>query len=364
MNSRQIRNQVRGASLSYAPYDNQNNDDDDHIYIEVNMKYDPDKDVGQNSSLATYQQTKTEPIIKNPSEYYLFIDRFDISGFLIPIQIFDPLAPGQVALEYLGVKYTANVAFTPRTLTTPITDPTYYYLYDYQHYLDMINTALVAAYALIPGPPAGSIPPYIVWETNAQKFSIFAQSLYYDINIANPIKIFLDDVLVKLFPFIPYFEETAALWQVYVQSTYNNRVAVPAGSILPNDQFFEMKQQAVGTSYWNDAKSIVFTSQSIPIKNTFTELNSIQQQNSNATTLGIIIDYRLLSDQALDYRKQILYVPSQNYRRLDLYGTTPLRTIDMQVYWTNGQGQLFPLRIPRSQDFNIKLLFQKKTYFQ
>ena len=125
-----------------------------------------------------------------------------------------------------------------------------------------------------------------------------------------------------------------------------------------------MKQQAVGTSYWNPAKGLVFTSNAIPVKNTYTQINNQFQDESNATSLGILIDFKLNIDNSLDQRKQLLYVPQQNYRRLDLYGTTPLRTIDIQIYWADLFGNLYPLRIPRAQEANIKLLFIRKSYIE
>ena len=354
--SNYMRYRMRGAAANVPRYQTKS-EEDDHVYIDINIKYDENKDVGQNSSIATYQSTKTEPLIGNPSEYHLTIDRFNLSGFLIPSYIFNPDEPGAVGLNFGGIGYFADLVWTPRT-NTGVNDPTYYFIYDYQHYLDILNTALTTAFSLIPAPPAGAVAPYVVWDTDSQKFIVYAQKAFYDLSIATPIKIIFDNTVYRLFPFLPYFEETNNLWSLVMNDYKNNTEDI--GGV---DYLF-LKQQAIGTSYWNPAKGILFTSNSIPVKNTYTQINNQFQDESNATSLGILIDFKLNIDNSLDQRKQLLYVPQQNYRRLDLYGTTPLRTIDIQVYWSDLFGNLYPLRIPKAQEANIKLLFIRKSYIE
>lgn len=333
---------------------------DDHVYIDINMRYNADRDIGQKSSLAVYNSTKTEPIIDNPSEYHLVIDRFYLSGFLIPTYIFLPTEPGEVSFRYGGGTYTAQLVFDPRTNTIPINDPTYYWIYDYQHYLDMLNEALFQAFASIPVPPAGAVAPYMVWDSDAQKFIFYAQKAYYDEALAAPIEVYFNDTIFKIFPFFPYFEESDSFWRLVIRDYKNNTETIGGADYL------FLKQQASGVSYWNPAKGLVFTSQSIPVKNTYTQINNKAefQNDSNATSLGILIDFKLDNINSLDQRKQLLYVPQQNYRRLDLYGTSPLRSIDIQVYWVDLFGNLNPLRIPKGQEANIKLLFIRKQYIE
>lgn len=351
MSSRYMRSLVRGGN-----YYQTRTEEDDHVYIDINIQYNPDQDVGQNSSIATYKSTKTEPLLLNPSEYHLTVDRFNLSGFLIPSYIFNPSSPGTVTLEFGGIKYSSNLVFTSRSSTTPLTDPTYYFIYDYQHYIDLVNLALEAAYALIPAPPAGSSAPYIVWDTDAQKFIVYAKKASYDLSIPNPIKVFFSQEIYRQIPFIPYFEETANSWQLYFQNYGNNEETI-SGTL-----YLFLKQEAVGTSYWNPAKGLIFTSNTIPVKNTYTQINNNQQDNSNAASLAILVDFKLNIENSLDQRKQLLYVPQQNYRRLDLYGTTPLKSIDINVYWTDVEGTLYPIRIPKGEEANIKLLFIRKSY--
>lgn len=360
MSSHMIKNRIINANnkMGGSSFNASKSEMDDHTYIDIQIKYNPDKDIGQNSSYAIYNSTKTEPIINNPSEYHLVIDRFNISGFLLPTYIYLPSEPGTVSLSYLGNIYNANLIFDSRTTITETNDPSYYHIYEYQHYVDMINEAFKQAFSQIPIPPIGSSAPYMTWDTDSQKFTLHAEKAFYDETLAQPIGVYFNDTLYRVFPFFPYFEQTAIFWQFVIRD-YRNNTEVIGG----NDYLF-LKQEAVGISYFNPVKGLVFTSQNIPVKNTYTQINNnVQFQNdSNASSMGILIDFKIDIINSLDQRKQLLYVPQQNYRRLDLYGTLPLRSIDIQIYWTDLFGNINPLRIPKSQDANIKLLFIRKQY--
>lgn len=326
---------------------------DDHIYIDVDIPYDPASLSTEESTPASYRATKTEPILKNPSDYHLTVDRFSIPGFLIPSYIFDPANPGTVRLDYLGSSSTQQLVYVPNNQLQPWEEG-YYYLYDFQHWAEMVNTALAAAHAALATAPVGSLPPYIVWDTDAQKFKVYAQKQYYDMAVGH-IEVYFDTPLYSHLPFLPWATSLVQpYWQLLFKDYRNNTESI--GGV---DYLF-LKQQAVGVSYWQPAKSLIFISNTIPVKNTYTEINNVRPDNSNSNSLGILIDFKIDALSSLDQRKTLIYVPQQNYRRLDLYGQTPLKTIDISVYWSDITGALHPLRIPSFDAVNIKLLFIKK----
>ncbi len=336
---------------------------DDHIYIDIDINYDPSNITTEASTPSNYKSTKTESIIRNPSEYHLTVDRFVIPGYLLPSMIFNPIHPGTVVLEWSGapgVHSTVDLVYTPHNTLQPWQEG-YYYLYDFQHWADMVNTALATAHAGLAGAPGPSLPPYIVWDTDAQKFIFYGQKAYYDMSGAH-IKVFFNTPIYKLLPFMPYADDYANLpapgvhgyYQLLFKDYKNNTESISAVDYLA------IKQQANGASYWQPVKGLIFISNTIPVKNTYTSLNSNNPQNSNSNSLGILIDFKIDASSALDQRKTLIYVPGQNIRKLDLYGQTPLKTLDIGVYWTDLDGELHPLRIPSFESVNIKLLFIKK----
>lgn len=334
---------------------------DDHVYLDVEITFDDSRESFELSSPASYRTTKTEAILKNPSDYHIVVDRFSIPGYLLPSYVFNPADPGFVRLEYDGNTVTQQLIYIPNSVI-PDNVPEYYYMYDYQHWIQMLNTAFATAFASLPSTPVGSNAPYIVWDTDAQKFILYTEEAFYDLALGNPIKIFVNEAIGKLLPFMPYrsfAKETAFpfvdYFQFIIEDYKNNKETINSVDYL------FLKQQAIGTGgAWNPVKSLIFTSQSIPVKNTFTQVNE-KGQDSNANSLGILIDFKLdISNNALGNRKTLLYVPQQNYRRLDLYGTSPLKTLDVNVYWADERGRLLPVRIPRFENVNIKLLFIRK----
>jgi hypothetical protein len=359
------RDRLRYASFQPAFQKNrimEKIENDDHVYIDIDIAFDPSNETTDLSSPAVYSATKTEAILKNPSNYHLVVDRFTLPGFNLPSYIFDPDKPGTVRLSYDGEDQEVELIWNPISTIDPSL-PEYYFAYDYQNWIDMLNLALETAFNNLVSKPAGAlIAPYVVWDTDASKFILYAEKAYFDQALALPIKIAVDEGVGEYLRFLPYISFDKAIapakdfFELIIKDYKNN-----TETINSVDYLF-LKQQAIGTgSAWNPVKSIIFTSQSIPVKNTFTQLNESPLNNSNSNSLGILIDFKLdTSNNALGNRKTLLYVPQQNYRRLDLYSEIPLRKIDIKVFWSDVKGRLYPVRINAAESANIKLLFIRK----
>jgi len=356
--SRQLRDAVRGSYLQ--PMDVS---DDSHIYLDISMKYTEASDIANYGRQATYNATKTQPIISNPEKYHVSVDRFQISGRSLPIYVFDPASPPAVWLEYGGFSVKTDFVFTYQATTPPnpaiVPFNKYYHVYDVQHYLNMMNTAFATAFTALGALvvlPVGSVAPYIVWDANSGLASVYAQTAHYNLTLANPIKIFWNTEVHDVLIFFPLFFDVFDKWQLRVLDYRNNT----DGSNL------FIKQQASGASGWNCVKSIIFTSSSIPVAGTYTSLNS-QANNSNAVndddtnSLNILTDFKIDPTFAMAQRTDLLYVASDNTRKLDLQGNTPLRNININIFWSDVDGNLYPLVISRNQEASIKLLFTKKT---
>ena len=63
-----------------------------------------------------------------------------------------------------------------------------------------------------------------------------------------------------------------------------------------------------------------------------------------------------------NYRNSIDYIPSAEYCFVDMYGNSPLSTIDISVYWKDRGGNLHPLLLTPGCNANIKLLFRRKDF--
>lgn len=114
---------------------------------------------------------------------------------------------------------------------------------------------------------------------------------------------------------------------------------------------------------WTPINAVVFTTTAIPITvNQFSASSSIGL-NTPSSSLDnafafIITD---LQTNQQGYRPNLLYTPTAEYRRIDLTGNQPLKTIDVNVFWRTKTGSLVPFILASGAMSSIKLLFEKKS---
>lgn len=335
---------------------------------------------------AIINQSRSTAIIDNPSEYYLSVVRF-----LIPLQsipIFNFKADTySVTLEFNGVPYQAPVLYIPsQTYHTVV--PPYLPVYSYELFVVMINTALDAAYTLYktanPGQPQ-TAPPYMVFNTHTQTTAIRAQSAYYNpsFDIATqPLKLFFNTALYTFFTsYIQLFNgytrngtPTAGRnFNIVIYDKGDNNEVIPAsyngGVTGPG---FDMEQE-FGTLYnWNDLRTIQIVSNtlktrtegisSINVDSTPTRNANGDIVNTSSESQPIITDFIPAIEIGPEGRSYVLYVPTAEYRLVDMVGTTPLKEINLQIKWTDKQGNVHPLFIPPNDSASIKILFRRRGY--
>ncbi|ACF17002.1 V18 [Sputnik virophage] len=150
----------------------------DTVYYDILIPFKPND---QGFSPAIFQAQLTQPIVHNPSEYFLSVVRFSIPTQNIPLTI-PQIQPYpntnvnntiySVSIGYNGTYSSQNfVQFDPSltspnipapnapTVTSPNVEVTpYYYIYDYSTFLQMINTALENAFNEISAPVGADAP--------------------------------------------------------------------------------------------------------------------------------------------------------------------------------------------------------------
>jgi hypothetical protein len=130
--------------------------------------------------------------------------------------------------------------------------------------------------------------------------------------------------------------------------------------------YYSIPQEMSTIDTWCPINSIVFTTNTLPI---------IVNQASTVTTIGnqppsaevnsqfelIITDFQTNQQ---GFRPNVLYVPTSEYRRIDMTGNTPIQIIDISVLWRARTGQLQPFILPRGGSASLKILFEKKSLEQ
>ncbi|HMG14873.1 MAG TPA: phage minor capsid protein, partial [Saprospiraceae bacterium] len=138
-----------------------------------------------------YNVTKTSAILDNASEYYVTVEKFDIPLQSLPLCIMpiianqaDPnLSPILIGIRNGGVDTLRNVVYVSQNSFSPpsqlgslsqVITP-YYFIYSYVHMVQMINTALAAAF--VASGVAGTAP-YFIYTASTGLFSLIVPASF------------------------------------------------------------------------------------------------------------------------------------------------------------------------------------------
>jgi hypothetical protein len=360
---------------------------DGYKYYTITLR-NPDALGSGEKQRAQFTGERTTVLLKNPSDYLLSVVRFNLSSSCIPLQVFPIMPYGtinttgdknmsiySVSLSYKA--FTAQVyltyvpyntaAITPPTLTSTRPNQSviddYYYCYSYQHILDMFNTAwatcLTNLIAAAGGPVGTTTPPQFTFDPVTRLISLQLQPQYLTTNL-DPIYCYLNNNAQSLFQNFNY---------VYNGNSAPNGKSyqfVTSGGILQDDgTTTKLTQEITSLEAWSMAQSIVFCSGLVPINPESIGSQSIGFGVSNVSVASssnarpILTDF-IISDP-VDSRTLISYLPTAEYRWVNMSSNVPLQKFELSIYWTDIYGTFYPLLLDSNQACNIKILFKKKT---
>jgi hypothetical protein len=147
-------------------------------------------------------------------------------------------------------------------------------------------------------------------------------------------------------------------------------ITLSAPGVVPVVSYRAMSlyQEVSNIANWTPITSIVFVSATLPIVpnqvSTPVVFNNSQQISlggNNAAVSNIITD---LVVQTGEYRPNLVYIPSAEYRLVTLRGNQPLKNLDLQIFYRIKTGQLVPFRLGSGQTVTMKIAFLKKESVQ
>lgn len=353
--------QTIGAEVKNLPRESR----DDNIYYNVNQV--------NNSSvpvIANFTQQLSGSIVDNPDNYYLSIVRFNLNGESIPILLW-PTNFFYVALSYNGFSFSQVVVYDG--------SPNEYYInavYSYQKIAEFMTTAYEAAFTglvALSGPlPGITRSPYMVFNVSTNCFDIYAEAAWATLATA---KIWMNSALFANFSnYLARFEGHGTAnkqdYQILVKDIFGTNTSVHDPSIPAG--YIKMTQEYTATFRWTDANSIVFKSSRMNVRAEYiTGTNTSDQLVVNNSAGAGIASSQILTDfiptvgfgDLSNWRNDITYTPSAQYRLLDLLGVKQ-DIIDIQIFWENQRGELFPYYIPPGTASSIKMAFLKKSLFK
>lgn len=324
----------------------------DHVYINSTVYNNTDLPIE-----ARYIEERVQNFVNKGNEYHLSIIRFQAPSNTIPIFRFQNGAY-LITLKYNGNAYQQAVIYTSRNSYFTQFQP----VFQYQHFLDMINTALSDAFTALDAGEGSVQPPteapYLVYDNQTQLISLFAQQDYDPITAGGPtVEIYFNFTLWNFFgnlenSFLSYNSANGEDVQLLVYDMKNNTPTSPSN-------YYEMPAEYPALYRWYELQSIVFVTNSLPI-----EAENISARNGDGANINlpILTDFQpqIIGDGLA--QSNFLYEPQGEYRLANLLSNTPLRRLDYQLFYETKDGTLYPILIPPQESVSIKFMLRRKDY--
>ena len=361
-------------------------DNDDHIYHNISITNQTNLYLP-----ASFTETRSTPVVSKADEYEISVIRFTAPCSDIPIFKFRDnkyivsfryeFAPNQF------VNFERYVIFQQRDFVNILGVPFgNRYIYSYQRFIDMVNAALLTAFATFKAaypaiPPTSA--PFFQFESET-RISLNFQQLFLN---APTIQIFINE---DLFSFFQSFSSDAVMIidppsgnplgqpdpasapvptgnQTYAYSitladlgnNYSPSIFVPNSNHVVNWPGYSMFAEFPTLYAWNDVRGLTFLTYSIPV---IGDIISNTESKNKDLTYKILTDFELNTELGPESRSNILYNPTAEYRMKDLHSTNEIRTTDISIFWTDRQGLLNELFIAPNDTITIKLMYRRKGW--
>lgn len=342
------------------------------------------------NQLMVYDTTLNESIVDNSIDYYLAVVDFAIPLSSVPIMIC-PMKPGGLLTNETALTITfvvdgvpmpiQTVIFTPEDLTLQQinqSDPNqmiispYYYLYDYNTMINMLNNTLLSAYtAMTIAYPAilQSIAkaPFFVYDPATELITLITDITYatnipqvntVNIEINNDLLTYLEGFSYKylLRAGLPYSQ-----FQIYtyLQNHYPNNT-FPAPIVSPS--YIQTIQSYDNMPSWSDLKKIIIVSNSLPVAGESIQRGS--NVNNIVNTQYVLSSFTPEVIKAGDQRSTIYYNPASQYRLLDIISNIDIRRIDISIYWEDFKNNWYIMNIQPNDNASVRLAFVKKDLYK
>jgi hypothetical protein len=397
----------------------------DHAYYTLNFR-NSGVDGNAEYTPVDYVEVRNNPYLMEPDAYHLSVVRFSMSTNTLPIlipQMLLPLTAANVTVYTVtmqhpslngGVPFQQNVVYEPQTnlLSRPTVSSQnfqnpYYYIYQVQPFIDMVNTAISTCYTSLVGAAvpveSKNYAPYLVWNEAANIATFVARdSVFRTLGYANqpapaaydygatPVNVWFNSALFQLFNSFaaivtPFAYNTAAVnfgrdHQFQWYNTYNsteaalntfiqNQTTAVYGAGAAAGLYLKTIQSYSSVPSMNPVKALVFLTSLLPVNpENVSQPESVggargfssNGNNSNISTVLTDFEVDLINGQ--EYRPTVLYTPTAEYRLVDLNSNQPLSSIQITVNWRNVLGDLVPLYLGSNGNAQIKIMFRRKDF--
>jgi len=152
--------------------------------------------------------------------------------------------------------------------------------------------------------------------------------------------------LLSKYEFLSIFETSGV-----ITIPYSNQYEYPGSTY-----YFILEQEFPTTESWNPIYSFALVNpQDIIIKN---QVKTLSLHGSSSTSKNEKADFIIKMDG--NYRPTFIYNKQTENSNVNLIGTSPITTLEMNVYYISKTGILVPFKLPRGGSASLRILFEKK----
>jgi hypothetical protein len=355
-----------------------------------------------------YSDTRTTPYLNVPEDYTMSIIRFTCGTESLPIFIPQiqvnqndrDLTIYSVTLKFKNIEVQTFINYNPQDLSAPLppapnqttngrqyNQDGYYNVYSYTFFIERVYAAFTTCFnalnvlVVASGDVLPTIyPPLISWDPTTNSATLYGDTEAYDVNpgiVVDPIGVFMNAPLFSLFNsfpaiFLGYNVTNGKNYKIpFIDIGGTNAVnLIPPGQPIPvppatytTYRAILWTQEQSTIASWSPIVSVVFTSNTLPIEANQVSTPVVFSNNQNITLGGNNSDFaNIITDIVSsdgNYRPNLVYNPSAEYRRIALKGNRPLYSIDLNVYYKIITGELIPIRLFSNESITIKILFEK-----
>ena len=305
---------------------------------------------------------------------------------------------------------------TPSPPTFPLdlvnTTSNYYWLNSFQFFVSMVNKALADCWGLVfaainqapylplpyditadlypymlwdndnnkatlvfpqtpfvqPAPPAPPVPvPPHSWEQQALSTGTAKAFLYFDNQLFTLFSSF-ENILnaTYLDPAIVGINGDEAHYLIQNYSKFNsNFVSGGTGTGQPPHDSLYMEQPYSTGATLSPIQSLVFNTSLLPILPQLIGVPKILRQNNNSqgqndNISNEITDLVVNVSRGDEYFPAVLYLPTAEYRLIDLNGNAPISAVQISVQWKDIYGIYHDFFIQNNCNCSLKIMFRRK----
>lgn len=343
----------------------------------------------------TFRETRTNPFVPRADDYYLSIVRFQLDTYSLPsyqakimpnqndpnkmihsitVEYDDGVGTitesDQIFLTWVSDNVFESVPPPPSATNNGLqyNNTEYYFGNSFQSYLNIINTGIDDAMTDLKTKLGAGIidtvpSPFLKWNHSNSTATVYATNDFETNKTGAKLNLYFNRPLYGEFTSIRAirYDITGVNGKFYkiIFDPLNgcNKETIDSVNYIKNEQEFST------LSNWSPVQSIVFTSSSIPVVSNHLSAPIIFNDNilvsggNNSNFANVITD---MSTNEMVYKPNLIYVPSAEYRRIDLRTNQQVNTVDISCYWKDKQGNLRPFTLMSGASASIKFCFEKK----